>query len=448
MTGPSRSLRAPSPRRFLRPVAWAVLVALLASVAVSQVVLAGAIMKVTACDGVNLRTLPKTTATRKATLRAGIRLTVTATVTGSRYTVTCAGRTTSGTGWYRISAINDRSVSSLYRVSYLYAAGALLKTPTTTVPKMAAGDGVNLRDVAATTGTRKVTLTAGATVSVVATVSGGSWATTCADKGVSGSGWYRISAVGGKSAASLYGVSYVYGATGLFMVPGPLPTPSPTPTPAPSPPNPAFSEGIDVSHWQNAIDWPSVHAAGKRFAYIKASESTDFVDWLYATNRAQAQAAGLYVGAYHFATPNATPGDAAVEADHFVATAAMAPGDLLPVLDLEMSGGLSTPDLQAWVAAYLDRLYQTTGVRGVIYVSPSFWKNYMGDATWFAANGYGVLWIAHWTTSAEPSVPGGGWGGNGWTFWQYTSDGSVPGIAGRVDLNRYKGTDFTSVLIK
>ena len=94
----------------------AVLVALLASVAVSQVVLAGAIMKVTACDGVNLRTLPKTTATRKATLRAGIRLTVTATVTGSRYTVTCAGRTTSGTGWYRISAINDRSVSSLYHV--------------------------------------------------------------------------------------------------------------------------------------------------------------------------------------------------------------------------------------------------------------------------------------------------------------------------------------------
>ena len=72
----------------------------------------------------------------------------------------------------------------------------------------------------------------------------------------------------------------------------------------------------------------------------------------------------------------------------------------------------------------------------------------MGDATWFAANGYRVLWIAHWTTSAEPSVPAGGWGGNGWTFWQYTSDGSVPGIGGRVDLNRYNGTDFTSVLIK
>ena len=36
---------------------------------------------------------------------------------------------------------------------------------------------------------------------------------------------------------------------------------------------------------------------------------------------------------------------------------------------------------------------------------------------------------------------------NGWTFWQYTSDGSVPGITGRVDLNRYNGTDFSPVLI-
>jgi GH25 family lysozyme M1 (1,4-beta-N-acetylmuramidase) len=243
-------------------------------------------------------------------------------------------------------------------------------------------------------------------------------------------------------------VAYVYGATGLFAAPGTVPVPTPTPIPTPTPtPNPNFSEGIDVSHWQNAIDWPSVRAAGKRFAYIKASESTDFVDWLYATNRAQAQAAGLYVGAYHFAGPDATPGDAVAEADHFVDTAAIAKGDLLPVLDLEMSGGLSTVNLQAWVAAYLDRVYQRTGVRGVIYVSPSFWKNYMGDATWFATNGYGVLWLALWTTAAEPAVPAGGWGGNGWTFWQYSSDGAVPGITGRVDLNRFRGTNFANVLI-
>jgi lysozyme len=232
--------------------------------------------------------------------------------------------------------------------------------------------------------------------------------------------------------------------------PTPTPTPKPTPTPTPTPtatPNPKIAEGIDVSHWQNAIDWTQVAASGKKFAYIKASESTDFVDPLYVQNRAQARAAGLYVGAYHFAQPTTTPGDAVAEADHFIAVAVPAKGDLLPVLDLERSGGLSSGALTAWVQAYMGEILARTGVHAVIYVSPSFWKTYMGDTTWFSLNGYGVLWVAHWTTAASPTVPGGNWGGHGWTFWQYTSDGVVPGISGRVDLNRYNGTDFTKVRI-
>ena len=71
----------------------------------------------------------------------------------------------------------------------------------------------------------------------------------------------------------------------------------------------------------------------------------------------------------------------------------------------------------------------------------------MGNSTWFAKNGYDVLWIAHWTTASSPSVPAENWGGKSWTFWQYTSDGSVPGISGRVDLDRYNGTDLSKVLI-
>jgi GH25 family lysozyme M1 (1,4-beta-N-acetylmuramidase) len=431
--------------RFPRPVASAILVALLVAFAFLGTALA-ATTKAAACDGVNLRTRPTTVATRKATLKAGTRVSVTATVSGGRWRASCAGRIVSGSSWYRISAVNGRSVASLYGVTYLYGATGLFKAVVTVVPKVAACDGVNLRTSPAMTATRKTTLNTGATVSVVATVTGGSWSTTCADKAVSGTNWYRISAVNGKSVASLYGVTYVYGATGLFAVPGTLPTPTPTPTPTPWS-GPPVSEGIDVSHWQNAIDWPQVRAAGKRFAYIKASESIDFVDPMYATNRAQAKAAGLYVGAYHFAGPDATPGDAIAEADHFLATATINAGELLPVLDLERSGGLSSFDLQAWVGTYLDHIYERTGVRGVIYVSPSFWQNYMGDATWFAATGYRVLWIAHWTTSSEPTVPAEGGGGNGWTFWQYSSDGTVPGITGRVDLNRFKGTDFTKVLI-
>ena len=104
-------------------------------------------------------------------------------------------------------------------------------------------------------------------------------------------------------------------------------------------------------------------------------------------------------------------------------------------------------ELQEWVKGYLGRIYERTGARGVIYTSPTFWRNNMADTNWFAINGYRTLWIAHWISGPAPSVPGGNWGGTGWTFWQYTSSGSVPGISGRVDLNRYNGTDLSPVLL-
>jgi hypothetical protein len=78
----------------------------------------------------------------------------------------------------------------------------------------------------------------------------------------------------------------------------------------------------------------------------------------------------------------------------------------------------------------------------MIYTSPSFWKNHMGDSQALADAGYKTLWVAHWGVSA-PAVPARNWGGRGWTFWQYTSDGTVPGIAGRVDLDKFNGLDLT-----
>ncbi len=307
----------------------------------------------------------------------------------------------------------------------------------------AACDGVNLRTGPSTSAGSATSISSGTQVGVVATVTGDQWSAACPGA-VSGNTWYQISEVSGTSVASLFGVESLYGATGLFVTATPTPTPGITPTPTPGQ---TFIEGIDVSHWQGTIDWPAVAAAGKRFTYIKASEGTSFVDGDYAANRVQARAAGLYVGAYHYARPDATAGDAAAEADHFVDTAQPAAGELLPILDLEESGDLPTAALQEWVQAYLDRIYERLGVRGVIYVSPNFWKTSMGDTTWFATAGYPVLWIAHWTDAGAPSVPAANWAGNGWTFWQYTSNGTVPGISGRVDLDRYAGTDFNPVLI-
>jgi SpoIID/LytB domain protein len=232
----------------------------------------GATTMAAAC-GVNLRTSASVSGAIRSTVGTGTKITVVATVTGGSWRATCGGRSVSGNRWYRISAINGRSVASLYGRSYLYGATGLIKavvviptptpsptpaptpslstpaptpsptrspTPTPTpVPTpspspspstttlAAACDGVNLRTSASTSGAIKTSVMTDTTIAIVATVTGGSWQTLCAGASVSGSTWYRISTVNGKSVSALYGVSYLYAATGLFKV---VAAPAPTPT--------------------------------------------------------------------------------------------------------------------------------------------------------------------------------------------------------------------------
>jgi GH25 family lysozyme M1 (1,4-beta-N-acetylmuramidase) len=203
-------------------------------------------------------------------------------------------------------------------------------------------------------------------------------------------------------------------------------------------------EGIDVSHWQGTIDWAKVASAGKKFAILKATESTNFIDDHYASFHAAAKANGIWTGAYHFARPDATAGDAAKEAAWFASHIGLGAGDLIPALDLEVTGGLSVTALQSWVRSFLDTVTAKTGVRPMIYTSPAFWKKYMGDSQALADAGYRILWVAHWGVTA-PTVPANNWGGRGWTFWQYSNCGSVSGISGCVDLDRFNGLDLAPV---
>jgi GH25 family lysozyme M1 (1,4-beta-N-acetylmuramidase) len=44
-------------------------------------------------------------------------------------------------------------------------------------------------------------------------------------------------------------------------------------------------------------------------------------------------------------------------------------------------------------------------------------------------------------------MPASNWAGEGWTFWQYTSSGTVSGISGSVDLDRYRYKDLAPALV-
>jgi GH25 family lysozyme M1 (1,4-beta-N-acetylmuramidase) len=285
---------------------------------------------------------------------------------------------------------------------------------------------VNLRTAASTSSAAVAVIPAGATVSVASELAGDSWSADCAGA-VSGSRWFSITAINGVTTTSLYGASQLYAAKGLFRAANLL-------------------EGIDVSTWQGTIDYAKVAASGRRFVVAKATEGIGFTDPKWALNRTAAPAAGLRVTGYHFARPDLNPTDAVGEADWFVSQLGLVPGMLVPALDLERHGTLSAAALQAWVGAWLDEVYAKTGVRPMIYTSPSFWKSYVGDTRTFADEGYTILWVAHWFVS-NPSVPAQNWGGHGWTFWQYDDCGTVPGMSGCVDLDRYHGLDLTSMTV-
>lgn len=207
-----------------------------------------------------------------------------------------------------------------------------------------------------------------------------------------------------------------------------------------------YIPGIDVSHWQGQINWPAVRADGVRFAFIKATESTTFSDPRYATNVAGAEAAGVLAGAYHFAQPAGGVAGAEAQADHFVDTANLRGRHLLPVLDLEVDNGLGPRALRRWVKAWLARVEYRLGVKAIIYTSPSFWRDRMGDSTWFAANGH-RLWIAHWEVE-QPRVPAADWGGRGWSVWQHSSKGTVSGITGASDRDWFFGASLAPLRIR
>jgi lysozyme len=206
-----------------------------------------------------------------------------------------------------------------------------------------------------------------------------------------------------------------------------------------------FLQGVDVSQYQGRINWAAV-GKSQDFAIARATLGRTYVDTMYATNKAGANAARIRFGAYHFAKPDATYNDAVAEADHFVRYAKLSRGNLIPTLDLEVTGGLGVSALQKWTRAWLARVTYRVGVRPMIYTSPAFWRTYMGNTTWFANNGYPTLWVAHYGVSS-PSVPANNWGGRGWTFWQWTSCGKVSGISGCVDRDRYNGSSLSAVTI-
>lgn len=192
------------------------------------------------------------------------------------------------------------------------------------------------------------------------------------------------------------------------------------------------TRGIDVSTWQGTINWDQVAGTDIRFAYIRIGDGLGG-DSQFARNWGEARRVGIHRGAYHYFRPNL---DAAAQAQHFLSTVNAAGGyaadDLPPMIDVETMGGQTAATVVARIRTWIDTVEAATGKRPIIYSGSYFWDdNGLGSS--FSSY---PLWTAHWTSASCPLVANP-W--SSWTIWQYTSSGSVAGIAGNVDLDRFAG---------
>jgi lysozyme len=199
--------------------------------------------------------------------------------------------------------------------------------------------------------------------------------------------------------------------------------------------------GIDISHHNGTIDWKEVKEMNIRgikigFAFIKATEGTNYTDEQFARNWKQSKQYGVTRGAYHFFNENKTGKE---QAEHFIKTVGpLLPGDLAPVLDIEENRGTPKEILIKEALEWLAIIEKHYGIKPIVYSYVNFYQQQLGTA--FDAYPF---WAAHYNEKHQPRTD------RNWQLWQHNENGRVNGIKEKVDFNVFKGDlfDFKRLMV-
>lgn len=197
-------------------------------------------------------------------------------------------------------------------------------------------------------------------------------------------------------------------------------------------------EGIDCSSWQGTISWQAAKAKSVRFAFIKATEGSTYMNPNFPLDWKEARRSGIIRGAYHYFDPSQS---VTSQVNHFVAVVGfLETGDLPPALDLEGNKWNAIPikDRLPLALSWLNAVEQAFGLPPVVYVGHYFARDVLRTAGVFQLRRH-KLWIPNYNTKIQQPLIPAPW--SNWTFWQYTDSGQIPGvISGRVDRNRFAGS--------
>lgn len=193
------------------------------------------------------------------------------------------------------------------------------------------------------------------------------------------------------------------------------------------------THGIDVSRYQNKIDWKLVSEMRDNnqkisFAIIKATEGCNLVDKHFERNWKGIAEVPLIRGAYHYFKPSKSGRE---QAEFFIGHVNLASGDLPPVIDIEETNRTANPLLRQRLQECLRVLEKKYGRKPIIYTNVDFYEQHLGEDF----DRY-PLWAAHYEQSEEPRIR------RPWIIWQHNCKGRVNGIDAEVDFNVVNGSIF------
>lgn len=199
------------------------------------------------------------------------------------------------------------------------------------------------------------------------------------------------------------------------------------------PSNDNIYKGIDISQWQENINFTKVKNSGIEIVYLKATQGNDYIDPYFVRNYENAESVGLKIGVYHFLTARNVE-EAIDEADFFCSVISNKKINCKLAMDFESFGRLSKKEINEISVAFLERVEQKTGKEVVIYSDTYNAKRIFSEEL---AQKYPV-WIAEYDVDKPNS--NGKW--DTWIGFQYTDKGRVDGINDFVDRDYYTSDIF------
>jgi lysozyme len=191
--------------------------------------------------------------------------------------------------------------------------------------------------------------------------------------------------------------------------------------------------GLDVSDYDPNTNWTKVAASNRGFAFVKATEGSSYINPSFAADWANAKAAGVVRGAYHFFHADADP---TAQANTFLKTIGkLGLNDMPPVFDWEVTDNQSNATQIARAKTFLQLVEAATGRIPIVYTSASFF-NPLGNPQGFERY---PLFVAEYKVAC-PKIPPP-W--SKWTFWQYadTGNGGISGVTNSdIDQDFFVGT--------